>query len=63
MGRDSTGAKNHMDGQPVRVLAYRIPERSRCATAGRWRCSIESLHVIHNFLADPGSDAARAWTC
>src|SRR5215472_11109900 len=25
MGRDSTGGKNHMDGRPVRVLAYRIP--------------------------------------
>ena len=26
MGRNSTRAKNNMDGQPVRVLAYRIPK-------------------------------------
>src|SRR5262245_42746704 len=26
MGRDSTAAKNHMDGRPVRVLAYRVPK-------------------------------------
>jgi hypothetical protein len=50
MGRNSTGAKNHMDGQPVRVLAYRIPKDP---VRDRWPMFVldQSLHVIHNFEA------------
>ncbi len=52
MGRDSTAAKNHMDGQPVRVLAYRIPHDP---VRDRWPMEVldESMHVIHNFQAVP----------
>ncbi|HEY7158193.1 MAG TPA: VCBS repeat-containing protein [Gemmataceae bacterium] len=50
MGRDSTAAKNHMDGKPVRVLAYRIPKDP---LRDRWPMEVldESLHVVHNFQA------------
>jgi aldos-2-ulose dehydratase/isomerase family protein/VCBS repeat protein len=53
MGRDSTGAKNHMDGQPVRVLAYRIPKDP---IRDRWPMEVidQSMHVVHNFQAIPG---------
>ena len=52
MGRDSTGAKNHMDGQPVRVLAYRIPKDP---VRDRWQADVldETMHVIHNFFPIP----------
>jgi FG-GAP-like repeat len=52
MGRDSTGAKNHMDGQPVRVLAYRIPKDP---VRDRWPVEVidQSMHVVHNFQAIP----------
>jgi hypothetical protein len=52
MGRDSTGAKNHLDGQPVRVLAYRIPKDP---VRDRWPMEVlnQSLHVVHNFQAIP----------
>ncbi|HTU20333.1 MAG TPA: VCBS repeat-containing protein [Gemmataceae bacterium] len=51
-GRDSTGAKNHMDGQPVRVLAYRIPKDP---AGDRWPVEVldKNMHVIHNFRAIP----------
>jgi hypothetical protein len=56
MGRNSTGAKNHMDGQPVRVLGYQIPKDP---VRDRWQPFVldESMHVIHNFevLVDPRS--------
>jgi hypothetical protein len=49
-GRNSTAAKNHMDGQPVRVLAYRIPKDP---VRDRWPMVVidQSMHVIHNFQA------------
>jgi hypothetical protein len=52
MGRDSTGAKNHMDGEPVRVLAYRIPKDP---VGDRWPVEVldQSMHVVHNFQAIP----------
>jgi hypothetical protein len=52
MGRNSTGGKNHMDGQPVRVLAYRIPKDP---LRDRWQPEVldESMHVVHNFQAIP----------
>jgi hypothetical protein len=48
MGRDSTQAKNWMDGKPVRLLAYRIPTNP---ATDRWTPEVidESLHVMHNF--------------
>ena len=51
-GRNSTGAKNHMDGQPVRVLAYRIPKDP---VRDRWPVEVldQNLHVMHNFRAIP----------
>jgi hypothetical protein len=64
MGRDSTGAANHMDGKPVRVLAYRIPKDP---VGDRWPMEVldESMHVIHNFQAvrtvpDKGMDVLTA---
>ncbi len=52
MGRDSSGAKNHMDGLPVRVLAYRIPKDP---VRDRWPVEVidESMHVMHNFWPIP----------
>ncbi len=47
-GRGSTAAKNHVDGSPVRLTAYRIPKDP---TRDRWVPEVldESLHVMHNF--------------
>jgi hypothetical protein len=52
MGRNSTQAKNWMDGRPVRLLAYRVPKDP---VADRWVPEVldESLHVVHNFCAVP----------
>jgi hypothetical protein len=52
MGRNSTGAKNNMDGQPVRVLAYRIPKDP---VRDRWPVEVldETQHVMHNFFPVP----------
>jgi hypothetical protein len=54
MGRDSTGAKNHMDGRPVRVQAYRIPKDP---VRDRWPAEVldENMHVVHNFQAIPAA--------
>jgi hypothetical protein len=55
MGRNSTGAKNHMDGLPVRVLAYRIPKDP---VRDRWQPEVldETQHVMHNFQAIPAAN-------
>src|SRR6516165_8657337 len=47
MGRNSTQAKNWSDGEPVRLLAFRIPKDP---TRDRWTPEVidESLHVMHN---------------
>ncbi|MEI7687919.1 MAG: VCBS repeat-containing protein [Planctomycetota bacterium] len=54
MGRNATAKANWMDGQPVRVTAYRIPKDP---TRDRWTPDVldESLHVVHNFAGIPGS--------
>jgi hypothetical protein len=64
MGRDSTREKNWMDGSPVRLLAFRIPQDP---TRDRWVPEVidQSLHVVHNFTAVPalngkGSDLLTA---
>ncbi len=52
MGRNSTQAKNWADGQPVRLLAYRVPKDP---VGQRWVPEVidESLHVVHNFCGVP----------
>lgn len=52
MGRRATAKANWMDGQPVRVTAYRIPKNP---ITDRWQPEIldESMHVIHNFWPVP----------
>jgi hypothetical protein len=49
MGRDSTPAKNWLDGRPVRVLAYRVPKDP---VGERWVPEVldQSMHVVHNFF-------------
>jgi hypothetical protein len=52
MGRDSTAAKNWLDGRPVRLLAYRIPKDP---VRDRWVPEVldQGLHVVHNFFPVP----------
>src|SRR5262245_28531671 len=52
MGRNSTAAKNWMDGEPVQLTAYRIPKDP---TRDRWVPEVldEGLHVMHNFWPIP----------
>lgn len=47
-GRGATAKNNWMDGQPVRILAYRIPMNP---VSERWPMEVldQSLHVVHNF--------------
>lgn len=53
MGRNSTKGKNWTDGEPIRVLAYRIPKDPM---HDRWTPEVldQSLHVMHNFWPIPG---------
>ncbi len=53
-GRNSTNDKNHMDGAPVRLLAYAIPANP---LSDRWTPEVidESLHVMHNFSPIPAA--------
>jgi hypothetical protein len=46
-GRNSSGKGNWVDGAPVRIVAYRIPQDP---TRDRWQPEVlnESLHVVHN---------------
>jgi hypothetical protein len=48
MGRNSTREKNWLDGEPLRVTAYRLPKDP---TRDRWQPQVldQSLHVMHNF--------------
>src|SRR5438094_334048 len=48
MGRGSCAKNNHMDGQPLRLTAYRIPKDP---VKDCWVPEVldESLHVAHNF--------------
>jgi hypothetical protein len=52
MGRNSTAAKNHVDGLPVNILAFHIPPDP---TRERWPADVlnGSLHVVHNFCPIP----------
>lgn len=48
MGRESTPKNNWMDGRPVRMLVYTVPNDP---VKGPWKPEVidESLHVVHNF--------------
>jgi hypothetical protein len=48
MGRHSSAQQNWMNGSPVRLLAFKIPNDP---TRDRWVPEVldESLHVVHNF--------------
>ena len=50
MGRDATAKANWMDGRPVRVTAYQVPEKEP-EKPESWRPDVlcEELHVMHNF--------------
>jgi hypothetical protein len=52
MGRGSSAKNNWLDGQPLRLLAYRIPKDP---TRQRWVPEVldQSLHVMHNFWPVP----------
>ncbi|MBI1918376.1 MAG: VCBS repeat-containing protein [Planctomycetes bacterium] len=54
LGRNSTAAKNWMDGAPVRILALKIPKDP---AHDRWTPEVldESLHVVHNFHPVPNN--------
>jgi hypothetical protein len=54
MGRNSTREHNWMDGEPVRVLAYRVPKDP---VHDRWVPEVldESMHVVHNFYPIPAA--------
>jgi hypothetical protein len=55
LGRNSSAAKNWMDGSPVRILALKIPKDP---VRDRWTPEVldESQHVIHNFFPIPSTD-------
>jgi hypothetical protein len=57
-GRGSSAKGNWMDGEPVRVTAYRIPTDP---IKDRWVPDVlsNSLHVVHNFVAIPGVGKAH----
>jgi VCBS repeat-containing protein len=54
-GRGSSPRGNWVDGQPVRILAYRIPKDP---AKDRWVPEVldQSLHVVHNFWPVPAAD-------
>jgi hypothetical protein len=53
-GRGSSAKGNWMDGEPVRVTAYRIPKDP---VKDRWIPDVlsNSLRVVHNFVGIPGT--------
>jgi FG-GAP-like repeat len=52
LGRNSSGAKNWMDGSPVRTHALKVPKDP---AKDRWEPIVldEGLHVVHNFFPIP----------
>ncbi len=54
LGKDSTAAKNWMDGQPVRTVALKIPKDP---AKDRWEPIVldETMHVIHNVWPIPAN--------
>ncbi len=49
MGRDSTKAKNWMDGRPVRIIAYQIPKNPEKPENWKPKVISEELRVVHGF--------------
>lgn len=49
IGRDATAKANWMNGRPVRVIAYRIPQEPE--KPENWKPTVlaNTLHVMHNF--------------
>jgi hypothetical protein len=54
MGRTATRTKNWMDGRPIRVMGYQIPQDP--TKPDQWKPIVlsDSLHVAHNFVEVPG---------
>jgi hypothetical protein len=54
VGRNSTKEGNFMDGQPVRLIAYKVPKDP---IHDRWVPEIvdDSMHVVHNFWPVPSA--------
>lgn len=54
IGRNATPGANWMDGEPVRVTAYRVPADP---VKDRWTPDVlsDSLHVCHNFVGVPSA--------
>jgi hypothetical protein len=52
MGKGATGKNNYMDGDPVRMIAYKIPKDP---VKDPWKAEVldKSLHVVHNFYGVP----------
>jgi hypothetical protein len=52
MGRQSTQKANWLDGRPVRILAFRLPNDPY---RGLWQPTVlsEELHVVHNIAVIP----------
>jgi hypothetical protein len=59
MGRGSSARNNWLDGEPVRVLAFKIPNDP---ARDRWVPEVldHSLHVVHNFWPVPAASGAGA---
>jgi hypothetical protein len=62
MGRGATAKGNWMDGRPVRILAYKVPQEP--TKAENWKPEVisDTLHVVHNFAPDPGKLGASLLT-
>ncbi len=50
IGRDATREKNWMDGRPVRVIAYKVPDEPTKSTNWKPIVLSDELHVCHNFF-------------
>jgi hypothetical protein len=63
MGKGATKKSNWLDGAPVRIIAYHIPQDP---TRDRWQPEVldQSLHVIHNFwpIRQPGKKGSQILT-
>lgn len=59
MGRDATAKGNWTDGRPLRVVAFKVPEKDP-EKKENWKPIVlsDSLHVAHNFC--PGIDGGFA---
>ncbi|HYV36240.1 MAG TPA: VCBS repeat-containing protein [Gemmataceae bacterium] len=53
-GRNTTQAKNWLDGNPVRLIAFHIPKDP---TRDKWKAEVldQNLHVLHNICPIPAT--------